>query len=90
MALFNGIDEQTSKDIEKLLRYTDREREIIDRCSYGILFGFPLKIATEKFSTIDGIQEQLDNFSHDRGILFYMTVVDGIATMDKIPVIKTS
>ena len=61
--------------IEHFNTYTPEQKEIIAKLEYGLFLGWPLKFNPEnknyKWSTIEGIDEQVKQFKYDVGLLYY-------------------
>jgi hypothetical protein len=75
--------------VEHFNTYTPEQKEIIAKLEYGMFFGWPLKFNPEnknyKWSTIEGIDEQVKHFNFDAGFLYYFHFNNGpnIACLEK-------
>jgi hypothetical protein len=75
--------------IEHFNTYTPEQKEIIAKLEYGVFLDWQLKFNPEnknyKWSTIEGIDEQVRQFKYNVGLLYYLYFKDGsnIACLEK-------
>jgi len=77
--------------LKDLVQYTPAQQAVLDkinadtRCTrLGILDGIRLGAPATRWSTIEGLQWQIDHFTYDCGILFYFKVIGDRAYMQKV------
>jgi hypothetical protein len=80
------------KQLVDYVKYTVEEHEKLKeitadtRCSGGgVLNGIRLGGDYKVWSTVEGLQNQIDAFVYDTGLVWYLKFVNGRPTLDKFP-----
>ena len=85
------LSKEDQQFINRALIYTDADKEAIKKIKYlNGFFGNSFSITDDekkRFSTLDGIQEQINSFENPVGLIYYYKVTDGKVGLEKKSII---
>lgn len=81
------IEEKIASEICLDLTYTPEQLDYISKITHGVIFGRQVSIGNVKrFSTIEGIEKQLDSFSSRIGLIYWLKFSGSVPDMTKMAV----